>query len=200
MVQLPRRGTREPFHALLEAIAHQQLAGAAAKAIWSRVLALFPEGRPNPDHLIALSDAHLRGAGLSRSKALSMKAIAAQALAGEVPDAKRIAGMSEARNRRSADQDPRSGPLDGRHAVDIHATPARRHAAQRLWRAQGISSPLSQAQAAHAQTVIDECGVLASLSDHGGFIPLANRRRAEGKQSHFLNNSASEALTRSSSA
>jgi len=95
MVQLPRRGTPEPFHALLEAIAHQQLAGAAAKAIWTRVLALFPEGHPDPHHLLALSDEHLRGAGLSRSKALSMKAIAAQALAGEVPDAKRIACMSE---------------------------------------------------------------------------------------------------------
>ncbi len=96
MVELPTRRGREPFSALLEAIAHQQLAGAAAKAIWKRVLDLFPEGRPDPHHLVALSDEHLRGAGLSRSKALSMKEIAARAIAGEVPDAKRIARMSEA--------------------------------------------------------------------------------------------------------
>jgi 3-methyladenine DNA glycosylase/8-oxoguanine DNA glycosylase len=95
MVRLPARATQEPFHALLEAIAHQQLAGAAAKSIWNRVLGLFPEGRPNPQHLLALSDEHLRGAGLSRAKSLSMKAIAAHALAGEVPDAKGIARMSE---------------------------------------------------------------------------------------------------------
>ncbi len=96
MVQLPARRTREPFPALLEAIAHQQLAGAAAKAIWNRVLGLFPEGRPDPLHLAGLSDEHLRGAGLSRNKALTMKEIAARALAGEVPDAKGIARMSEA--------------------------------------------------------------------------------------------------------
>lgn len=96
MIQLPTRRAREPFPALLEAIAHQQLAGAAAKAIWNRVLNLFPEGRPDPHHLVALSDEHLRGAGLSRSKALSMKEIASRALAGDVPDAKRIARMSEA--------------------------------------------------------------------------------------------------------
>ncbi|MGA2710371.1 MAG: DNA-3-methyladenine glycosylase [Steroidobacteraceae bacterium] len=96
MIQLPTRRPRDPFPALLEAIAHQQLAGAAAKAIWNRVLNLFPEGRPDPHHLVALSDEHLRGAGLSRSKALSMKEIASRALAGEVPDAKRIARMSEA--------------------------------------------------------------------------------------------------------
>jgi 3-methyladenine DNA glycosylase/8-oxoguanine DNA glycosylase len=96
MVQLPTRRTRDPFPALLEAIAHQQLAGAAAKAIWNRVLGLFPEGRPDPLHLTGLSDEHLRGAGLSRNKALTMKEIAARALAGDVPDAKCIAKMSEA--------------------------------------------------------------------------------------------------------
>jgi len=95
MVRLPTGRADEPFPALLEAIAHQQLAGAAAKAIWNRVLGLFPEGRPDPHHLLALSDEHLRGAGLSRSKAQSMKEIATHTLAGEVPDAKRIARMTE---------------------------------------------------------------------------------------------------------
>ncbi|MGA2776820.1 MAG: DNA-3-methyladenine glycosylase 2 family protein [Steroidobacteraceae bacterium] len=95
LIKLPARETREPFPALLEAIAHQQLAGAAAKAIWNRVLCLFPEGRPEPGHLVSLADEHLRGAGLSRSKAHSMKEIAARTLAGDVPDAKRIACMSE---------------------------------------------------------------------------------------------------------
>jgi 3-methyladenine DNA glycosylase/8-oxoguanine DNA glycosylase len=80
---------------LLESIAHQQLAGAAARAIWGRVLALF-EGTPSPERLIALGDEHFRAAGLSRSKTLSMRDIAAKALAGAVPSAARIEAMPEA--------------------------------------------------------------------------------------------------------
>jgi 3-methyladenine DNA glycosylase/8-oxoguanine DNA glycosylase len=94
-IKLPNRRSPDPFLALLETIAHQQLAGAAARAIWARVLQLFPEGPPAPEQLIALPDERLRGAGLSKAKAAAMKDIAARALAGEVPDATRIARMSE---------------------------------------------------------------------------------------------------------
>jgi 3-methyladenine DNA glycosylase/8-oxoguanine DNA glycosylase len=94
-LKLPSSRSRDPFLALLETIAHQQLAGAAARAIWARVLGLFPDGPPGPEHVIALPDEHLRGAGLSKAKTLSMKDIAARALAGEVPDAAGIARMSE---------------------------------------------------------------------------------------------------------
>ena len=41
VLRLPSPVAREPFIALLETIAHQQLAGAAARAIWSRVTGLF---------------------------------------------------------------------------------------------------------------------------------------------------------------
>jgi 3-methyladenine DNA glycosylase/8-oxoguanine DNA glycosylase len=94
-IKMPIRPRREPYHALLESIAHQQLAGAAARAIWNRVLALFDEGHPHPELLVKLSDEHLRTAGLSRAKALSMKDIAAKAIAGHVPTAKEILKMSE---------------------------------------------------------------------------------------------------------
>jgi 3-methyladenine DNA glycosylase/8-oxoguanine DNA glycosylase len=96
VIKLPLTRTREPYLALLEAIAHQQLAGAAARAIWTRVTALFDEGIPKPERLAALSEDELRSAGLSRSKALSMKDIAARTMSGHVPDAAGIRQMSEA--------------------------------------------------------------------------------------------------------
>jgi 3-methyladenine DNA glycosylase/8-oxoguanine DNA glycosylase len=95
-LEVPARPNCEPFLALLESIAHQQLAGAAARAIWTRVLGLFDGDPPTPQRVIALGEAHLRSAGLSRSKALSMRDIAARALAGDVPSAERIAEMAEA--------------------------------------------------------------------------------------------------------
>jgi DNA-3-methyladenine glycosylase II len=96
VIKLPARRSREPYLALLESIAYQQLAGAAAEKIWKRVVALFDEGGPQPEGLIALSEDALRAAGLSRSKAISMKEIAARTIAGHVPDAQRIKKMSEA--------------------------------------------------------------------------------------------------------
>ena len=43
-LELPTPPLREPYVALLESIAHQQLAGAAARAIWARVSGLFANG------------------------------------------------------------------------------------------------------------------------------------------------------------
>jgi 3-methyladenine DNA glycosylase/8-oxoguanine DNA glycosylase len=95
-IKLPKRAPCEPYLALLESIAYQQLAGAAARAIWGRVLKLFEEGLPNAAALVALTDDHLRGAGLSRSKILAMRDIATKALAGDVPGAEEILKMAEA--------------------------------------------------------------------------------------------------------
>jgi 3-methyladenine DNA glycosylase/8-oxoguanine DNA glycosylase len=94
-VKLAARRSPDPFLALLETIAHQQLAGAAAKAIWARVLGLFPAGEPSPEALLGLDEERLRSAGLSRSKAVAMREIAARTLAGEVPDAQGIRTLSE---------------------------------------------------------------------------------------------------------
>jgi DNA-3-methyladenine glycosylase II len=92
-IKLTRRRSREPFQALLESIAYQQLAGAAAKVIWGRVAALFEGGKPSPASLMAIEDEKLRGAGLSRSKVAAMKDIAAKAITGIVPDIKSIGRM-----------------------------------------------------------------------------------------------------------
>jgi len=74
-LQIPVPPVREPYVALLESVAHQQLAGAAARAIWARVIGLFEDGVPCPKRLAEMSEAELRSAGLSRSKALAMKDI-----------------------------------------------------------------------------------------------------------------------------
>src|SRR5258708_29576983 len=87
---------REPYVALLESIAHQQLAGAAARAIWARVIGLFEDGVPCQKRLAEMSEAELRSAGLSRSKALAMKDICVRVNAGKIPTTALIAQMSDA--------------------------------------------------------------------------------------------------------
>jgi 3-methyladenine DNA glycosylase/8-oxoguanine DNA glycosylase len=95
-LQVPVPPVREPYVALLESIAHQQLAGAAARAIWARVIGLFEDGVPCPKRLAEMSEADLRSAGLSRSKALAMKDICVRVNAGKIPTTALIAQMSDA--------------------------------------------------------------------------------------------------------
>jgi DNA-3-methyladenine glycosylase II len=95
-LELPTPPVREPYVALLESIAHQQLAGAAARAIWARVIALFADGVPCPKRLADMTEADLRAAGVSRSKALAMKDICVRVNEGKIPNTALIAQMSDA--------------------------------------------------------------------------------------------------------
>jgi DNA-3-methyladenine glycosylase II len=71
------RPRRDAVQSLARAIVGQQLSGAAASTIWSRVLALYPKGRfPGAAGLLATSDADLRAAGLSAAKTASLKDLA----------------------------------------------------------------------------------------------------------------------------
>ena len=96
VLEFPTPPVREPYVALLETIAHQQLAGAAARAIWTRVMALFENGVLSPKQLVAMTDEHLRTAGLSRSKALAMRDICTRFNAGTIPSAAMITQLSDA--------------------------------------------------------------------------------------------------------
>jgi DNA-3-methyladenine glycosylase II len=96
VLQLPSPEAREPYVALLETIAHQQLAGAAARAIWARVIALFENGVLCPRRLADMTEEHLRSAGLSRSKAVAMRDICTRVNAGKIPSAVQIKQMSDA--------------------------------------------------------------------------------------------------------
>jgi DNA-3-methyladenine glycosylase II len=76
---------RERFQALARAIIFQQLAGAAANAIYGRFVALFPGvDFPSPEQVLAKNDAELRAVGLSEKKALYIKDLAAHIRDGKL--------------------------------------------------------------------------------------------------------------------
>jgi DNA-3-methyladenine glycosylase II len=81
----PRRGRprRPHFAELARMICYQQLAGAAASAIHGRFEALF-DGAPTPETVLETPVDALRGAGLSGSKAASIRDLAEKVEAGEV--------------------------------------------------------------------------------------------------------------------
>lgn len=69
---------RERFQALVQAIIFQQLAGAAAQAIYQRFVDLFPTGRfPSPQQVLEIPAERLSSAGLSRAKTVYIRDLAA---------------------------------------------------------------------------------------------------------------------------
>lgn len=85
------------FVALAEAIVYQQLNGRAAATIFARVRALFPRAHQGPtaEQILRASDAKLRGAGLSRSKLLSLRDLARRSVACEIPTLAEIHRMED---------------------------------------------------------------------------------------------------------
>lgn len=83
--ELRPQGT--PYESLFRAILYQQLAGAAARAIEQRVLALFGGGIPAPGELLDAGEAALRMAGLSAQKIRYVKDLALRFTNGAIrPD------------------------------------------------------------------------------------------------------------------
>ena len=72
------------FSALVRAIAGQQLSTKAAATIYARLLTLMPGAVPTPEHLAALTDEQLRGAGMSRQKSASLRDLSEKVLSGLV--------------------------------------------------------------------------------------------------------------------
>lgn len=91
----PQRG-EGAFEALVQAVAHQQLTGKAAKTILGRFYALYGgDGCPGPERLAATADTELRGCGFSRAKAAALKDIAAKTLDGTIPERRALARMTD---------------------------------------------------------------------------------------------------------
>jgi len=86
---------REPYEALVRAIAHQQLHGRAAEAILGRLIALHPDPFPLPHQLQATPDEAMRACGFSASKVAALRDIAARTLDGTVPGAAAAQEMSD---------------------------------------------------------------------------------------------------------
>ncbi len=94
--RLELRAALTPLQALLRAIVYQQLSGRAAAAIYRRVLAQCPRGRPpSARRLAELPDETLRAAGLSRAKVAAVRDLAAKALDGTVPGRRALARMDD---------------------------------------------------------------------------------------------------------
>ncbi len=88
---------REPYEALVRAIAHQQLHGRAAETITGRFLALYPGvDFPTPAMVLATETAVLRGCGFSGGKVAAIQDIAAKAEAGVVPTRRAATRLSDA--------------------------------------------------------------------------------------------------------
>lgn len=88
---------REPYEALVRAIAHQQVHGRAAEAMLGRLMAHFPEAPfPPPAGILGLADDALRGCGFSGAKCAAIRDIAAQSLGGLVPTRRSATRLSDA--------------------------------------------------------------------------------------------------------
>jgi DNA-3-methyladenine glycosylase II len=71
------------FAALVTSITYQQLAGAAARAIHGRLVALLDD-EVTPERILAATTEQLRAAGLSGNKTLSLQDLSAKVLDGTV--------------------------------------------------------------------------------------------------------------------
>lgn len=79
--------TREPYEALVRAIAYQQLHTRAGDAILGRFLGLYGSGTfPSPAQILASDIEQLRACGFSASKIVTLRGIAEATLSGVVPD------------------------------------------------------------------------------------------------------------------
>jgi DNA-3-methyladenine glycosylase II len=88
--------SHSPYRALLYAVAHQQLHGAAAKAILGRFVALY-QGRdfPSPEDVHATPDRTLRTVGFSRGKIRCIRDLTAKTLEGIVPERRVIQRLGD---------------------------------------------------------------------------------------------------------
>lgn len=78
---------REPFEALVRAVAYQQLHLRAGDAILARLLALHPQQPfPSPAQLVDTGFDDMRSCGFSARKIETIRGIAAATLSGVVPD------------------------------------------------------------------------------------------------------------------
>lgn len=85
----------EPYHALLSAVAHQQLHARAAEAIFGRLKQACGAVVPDPHVLLALPDETLRACGFSASKMAAIRDVAAKAADGIIPSRARALRLTD---------------------------------------------------------------------------------------------------------
>ena len=91
------KSAREPYEALVRAIAYQQLHPKAGDAILGRLLALYPDvSFPSAKQLQATDPAIQRACGFSATKLVTIRSIAQAAMDGVVPSLDEARCMSDA--------------------------------------------------------------------------------------------------------
>jgi DNA-3-methyladenine glycosylase II len=85
----------EPYHALLSAVAHQQLHARAAQAIFGRLKLACGAVVPDPHVLLELPDETLRACGFSANKAAAIRDVAAKAADGTIPSRARALRLAD---------------------------------------------------------------------------------------------------------
>jgi DNA-3-methyladenine glycosylase II len=87
---------REPYEALVRAIAHQQVHGRAAEAILGRFIALYPgHDFPPAVQVLDTSPEAMRACGLSGSKVAAIRDIAEKSVGGLVPTRRAAARLED---------------------------------------------------------------------------------------------------------
>ncbi|AXF22777.1 DNA-3-methyladenine glycosylase [Burkholderia pyrrocinia] len=87
---------REPYEALVRAIAYQQLHAKAGDAILARLLALYPDGAfPMPEQLLDTDPAKQRACGFSATKLETIRGIAQATIDGVVPTRSEALDLSD---------------------------------------------------------------------------------------------------------
>jgi DNA-3-methyladenine glycosylase II len=94
--QLKLKEQRDPYEALVRAIAYQQLHAKAAEAILARFVDLFPtRSFPAPEEILATDPNLMRGCGFSAAKVETIRGIALGAQQGVVPSMQTAQQMSD---------------------------------------------------------------------------------------------------------
>jgi DNA-3-methyladenine glycosylase II len=87
---------RSPFQSLVQAVAHQQLHGAAAQNILKRFIKLFPGRKfPRAEDLAGVTDEQLRACGFSFAKIRAIRDIAEKTISGVVPTGRAIVKLTD---------------------------------------------------------------------------------------------------------
>lgn len=94
--QLIASNERQPWQALMRAVAFQQLHTKAGETIFGRFLALFGGAYPDPAQVLALEPQQLRAVGFSERKAATIQGLAAAASEGRLADLHTAQTMDDA--------------------------------------------------------------------------------------------------------
>lgn len=86
---------REPYEALIRAVAYQQLHAKAGDAILNRLISIYGDEFPSPNQLLMTEFEALRACGFSAKKIETIHGIANGALTGVVPTRNQADAMSD---------------------------------------------------------------------------------------------------------